>query len=112
MNEGNDFLEYFENLPDIVDVPLTKDEIIISLRRDLKAISDAYYDSFKHLYAADGQGEYVRCTQCDGKDLDCDCGGTGGELQDSTIFLTEKFMDSLDEIMERLDYVALIQPLN
>jgi len=38
----NDFIEYFENLPDIVDEPLTKDEIIISLRRDLESIIEAY----------------------------------------------------------------------
>jgi hypothetical protein len=47
MSEDNDFLEYFENLPDIVDVPLTKDEIIISLRRDLEAIIEAYDEGSK-----------------------------------------------------------------
>ena len=47
MNEGNDFLEYFYNLPDIVDVPLTRDEIIIALRRDLEAIIEAYDEGSK-----------------------------------------------------------------
>jgi hypothetical protein len=99
-----------ETEPDIEYVPLTKDEIIIALRRDLNAISDAYYAAFKHLYASDGNGEYVPCTQCDGKDLYCDCDGTGVELQDSIDFNTDKFMEAIDEIMTGIDYIALSQP--